>query len=110
MCALLGQPDQPKGGERSNLDLLALFIDVDAAGARQWLQTSGISTLSVELAASGDVLERVTLLQDAPDPASGRQELRPHRLRIGLYNFDTDGMLVRTESVETDLSGAAERP
>lgn len=79
-----------------------------AVWARQWLQTSGISTLSVELEASGDVLERVTLLQDAPDPASGRQELRPHRLRIGLYNFDTGGMLVRTESVETDLSGAAE--
>ena len=79
-----------------------------AVWARQWLQTSGISTLSVELEASGDVLERVTLLQDAPDPASGRQELRPHRLRIGLYNFDTDGMLVRTGSVETDLSGAAE--
>jgi aminopeptidase N len=79
-----------------------------AVWARQWLQTSGISTLSVELEASGDVLERVTLLQDAPDPASGRQEVRPHRLRIGLYNFDTDGMLVRTESVETDLSGAAE--
>lgn len=79
-----------------------------AVWARQWLQTSGISTLSVELEASGDVLERVTLLQDAPDPASGRQELRPHRLRIGLYNFDTDGMLVRAGSVETDLSGAAE--
>jgi aminopeptidase N len=79
-----------------------------AVWARQWLQTSGISTLSVELEARDGVLDRVTLLQDAPDPASGRQELRPHRLRIGLYNFDADGMLVRTGSVETDLSGAAE--
>ncbi|WP_104138591.1 aminopeptidase N [Arthrobacter sp. ZGTC131] len=79
-----------------------------AVWARQWLQTSGISTLGVELDARDGVLNRVTLLQDAPDPASGRQELRPHRLRIGLYNFDAGGMLVRTGSVETGVTGAAE--
>jgi aminopeptidase N len=81
--------------------------------ARQWLQTSGISTLSAELetavAPDGtETLERVTLLQDAVDPVTGRQEPRPHRLRIGLYNFDAAGMLVRTDSVETDLAGGAE--
>jgi aminopeptidase N len=81
--------------------------------ARQWLQTSGISTLSAELettvAPDGTgTLGRVTLLQDAPDPLTGRQEPRPHRLRIGLYNFDAAGMLARTDSVETDLAGTAE--
>ncbi|MBT2550128.1 aminopeptidase N [Arthrobacter sp. ISL-65] len=81
--------------------------------ARQWLQTSGISTLSAELetAESADgpaSLGRVTLLQDAPDPVTGRQEPRPHRLRIGLYNFDAGGRLVRTDSVETDLAGGAQ--
>ncbi|MDP9696010.1 UNVERIFIED_ORG: aminopeptidase N [Arthrobacter globiformis] len=81
--------------------------------ARQWLQTSGISTLGAELetavAPDGiETLERVTLLQDAPDPVTGRQEPRPHRLRIGLYNFDAAGMLVRTDSVETDLASGAE--
>ena len=45
-------------------------------------------------------------LQDAVDPATGRQEPRPHRLRIGLYNFDDAGALVRTDSVETDVGGA----
>ena len=40
------------------------------------------------------------------DPVTGRQEPRPHRLRIGLYDFDAAGALVRTDSVETDLSGA----
>jgi aminopeptidase N len=44
-------------------------------------------------------------LQDAVDPASGRQEPRPHRLRIGLYDFDDAGALVRSDSVETDVSG-----
>ncbi|MBD1541414.1 aminopeptidase N [Arthrobacter sp. IA7] len=81
--------------------------------ARQWLQTSGISTLGAELetaetADGTETLERVTLLQDAPDPVTGRQEPRPHRLRIGLYNFDAAGMLVRADSVETDLAGDAQ--
>ncbi len=54
----------------------------------------------------GDALGSVAVLQDAVDPATGRQEPRPHRLRIGLYNFDDAGALVRTDSVETDVSGA----
>ena len=77
-----------------------------AEWARQWLQTSGISALSSEIVEHGDTLSSVTLLQDAVDPATGRQEPRPHRLRIGLYDFDDAGALVRTDSVETDLSGA----
>jgi aminopeptidase N len=83
----------------------------DLAGwARQWLQTSGISTLSSEIeehdGGTGTVLGAVTLVQDAEDPLTGRQEPRPHRLRVGLYNRDAAGALVRTDSVETDLSGA----
>jgi aminopeptidase N len=74
--------------------------------ARQWLQTSGISTLSSEITVHGDALSSVAVLQDAVDPATGRQEPRPHRLRIGLYDFDDAGALVRTDSVETDVSGA----
>ncbi len=79
-----------------------------AEWARQWLQTSGISTLSSEItltseiAGHGDTLSSVAILQDAVDPVTGRQEPRPHRLRIGLYDFDDAGALVRTDSVETD--------
>ncbi len=47
----------------------------------------------------------MTLRQDAEDPTTGRQEPRPHRLRIGLYNADEDGALVRTDSVEIDVDG-----
>ncbi|MDF9749211.1 aminopeptidase N [Arthrobacter sp. ES3-54] len=74
--------------------------------ARQWLQTSGISTLSCEITGHEDALSAVVVLQDAVDPATGRQEPRPHRLRIGLYDLDDAGALVRTDSVETDVSGA----
>jgi aminopeptidase N len=81
-----------------------------AQWARQWLQTSGISTLSSEITiasgtANADELGAVAVLQDAVDPASGRQEPRPHRLRIGLYDFDDAGALVRSDSIETDVSG-----
>ena len=74
--------------------------------ARQWLQTSGISTLTTGIEEHDGVLGTVTLHQDAQDPTTGRQEPRPHRLRIGLYGMDDAGALVRTDSVETDISGA----
>ncbi|GAB14206.1 aminopeptidase N [Arthrobacter globiformis NBRC 12137] len=116
-------------GNTTLADLLGALADSSGRDlttwARQWLQTSGISTLSAELVTAetadgtatpddtatpdGGILERVTLLQDAADPATGRQEPRPHRLRIGLYNFDAAGMLVRTDSVETDLAAGSEQ-
>ncbi|MCU1555664.1 MAG: pepN, partial [Arthrobacter sp.] len=74
--------------------------------ARQWLQTSGISTLTSEIDEHDGVLDAVTLVQDAEDPITGRQEPRPHRLRIGFYDFAATGALVRHDSVETDISGA----
>ncbi|MEC5180661.1 aminopeptidase N [Arthrobacter sp. CG_A4] len=74
--------------------------------ARQWLQTAGISTLSSEIEENDGVLGTVTLLQDAEDPITGRQEPRPHRLRIGLYETDDAGALVRTDSIEANVSGA----
>ncbi len=73
--------------------------------ARQWLQTSGISTLTSEIEEHDGLLGAVSLLQRAEDPVTGRQEPRPHRLRIGLYNADAAGALVRTDSVETDVDG-----
>jgi aminopeptidase N len=80
-----------------------------AEWARQWLQTSGISTLSSDIEDHDGVFAAVTLRQDAVDPVTGRQEPRPHRLRIGLYNPDGAGALVRTDSIEADVSGASTR-
>ena len=83
----------------------------DLAGwAQQWLQTSGISPLSLDIAAdaAGDDgrLGTAAIVQEAVDPVTGREELRPHRLRVGSYNFDADGALVRTGTFETDVAGA----
>jgi aminopeptidase N len=89
------------------LEALSAASGRDLAGwAAQWLQTSGISTLAVETGAYDGVLGRVAIVQEAEDPVSGRQEPRPHRLRLGFYNFDGEGALVRTASVELDVVGA----
>ncbi|HSN37424.1 MAG TPA: aminopeptidase N [Arthrobacter sp.] len=97
----------------SNTTLADLLAALSAASgrdlaewARQWLQTSGISTLTSEIEEHDGVLGTVTVVQDAVDPTTGRQEPRPHRLRIGLYGRDAAGALVRTDSVETDIAGA----
>ena len=106
-----------------NTSLADLLAALDAASgrelsgwARQWLQTSGISTLSLDFgsedAAEGTTtdddgtLGGVAIVQEATDPVTGREELRPHRLRVGSYDFDADDALVRTGSIETDVAGA----
>ncbi|KRE85203.1 aminopeptidase N [Arthrobacter sp. Soil764] len=101
-------------GNTSLADLLASLAAAsgrDLSGwARQWLQTSGISSLSMEFSASSatdddGVPGRVAIVQEAVDPVTGREELRPHRLRVGSYDFDAGGALVRTGSIETDVAG-----
>ncbi|MEV0542501.1 aminopeptidase N [Nocardia salmonicida] len=56
-----------------------------ASWARAWLQTTGVSTLTLD---EGEILQT--------DP-------RPHRLAVGLYDFDADGDLVIRDRVELDL-------
>ena len=93
------------------LDALGEASGRDLAGwAQLWLQTSGISTLSLDIVpgATDDdgVPAGVAIVQEATDPVTGREELRPHRLRVGSYDFDGSGALVRTGSIETDVVGA----
>ncbi|MBW0274057.1 aminopeptidase N [Nocardia sp. MH4] len=58
----------------------------DLAGwARAWLQTTGMSTLTLD---GGEIVQT--------DP-------RPHRLAVGLYDFDVAGDLVRRDRVELDI-------
>lgn len=95
-------------GNTTLADLLAALTEASgrdlAQWARQWLQTSGISTLTASIEENDGVLSEVALVQEAVDPTTGRQELRPHRLRIGFYDFDDNGALVRIDSVETDVA------
>lgn len=93
------------------LEALSAASGRDLSGwARQWLQTAGISTLALEItpdATDDGAIGSVAIVQEAADPVTGRDEPRPHRLRVGLYDFDSSGALVRTGSVETDVDGSA---
>ena len=55
--------------------------------ARQWLQTTGVTTLS--LAPGGEIVQ---------------SQVRPHRLAVGIYTFDDAGDLVRTDRRELDVT------
>jgi aminopeptidase N len=98
--------------EYGNTTLQDLLEALSAASGRdlsewahRWLQTSGISTITAEIVEDGGVMGAVTLQQDAVDPLSGDQALRPHRIRLGLYEANEAGALVRTESIEVDVAG-----
>ena len=78
-----------------------------ALWSRQWLQTAGVPVLVPETETDdAGKYSSVIVRQNAPDPVSGEQMPRPHRLRIGLYDFDDAGALVRTDSIEVDVAGA----
>ncbi|MEE6286400.1 aminopeptidase N [Georgenia sp. MJ173] len=84
--------------------------------AEQWLQTSGPSTIAAEVAAddaAGPVLHLEQTGDDAPSgnqgPADGAPDasvLRDHRLVVGLYRLDDDGVLRRTDRLDVEVSGA----
>ncbi|MFC7402378.1 aminopeptidase N [Citricoccus sp. GCM10030269] len=63
--------------------------------AQRWLKTSGASELSV---ADGE------LHQQSRDPATGTEVLRPHLVRVGWYEPDDGGRLVRVRSVECEVA------
>ncbi|MFC8304688.1 aminopeptidase N [Specibacter sp. NPDC057265] len=99
--------------EYSNTSLDDLLVPLSAATGRDlrswaasWLQTAGISTLSGELITADGAIDSYTIVQEAVDPTTGRPALRPHRLGVGLYNFDDAGSLVRTAAATVDVEGA----
>ncbi|MFC5179306.1 aminopeptidase N [Nocardioides taihuensis] len=75
--------------------------------AAEWLQTSGVNTLSPEFELAEDgTYASFSVRQSA---AEDYPTLRRHRIGVGLYdavpNADGDVRLVRRSSVETDVAG-----
>lgn len=97
--------DQHAGGNGSLITLLgslAQHTRTDVTGwSREWLETSGINTLSLEVVAAGDRRTSAVLVQGPADA------LRRHDLAIGVYRAGPDGAMVRTERI--DLVVSAER-
>ena len=71
---------------------------------QEWLQTSGVNTLSSDFALDGD--GSYTAFSVVQTAAEDYPTLRRHRIGIGLYD-DVDGRLVRRRNVEVDVQGAA---
>jgi aminopeptidase N len=85
-----------------------------AAWRDEWLLTTGVDRLELELSVGDDgTYDRVTVVQTSPLPNwSGlpgtpeqREVLRRHRVAIGCYRR-TDAGLVRDQRVELDVAGA----
>ena len=95
-----------------NTTLEDLMLELEATSGRKlaawvgtWLQTAGVNTLRPELVIEGDTYTSVVIAQDTPLIPVGSQELRPHRLAIGLYDIAADSVKLR-RSVELDVSEA----
>ena len=71
-----------------------------------WLKTAGVNTLRPELTIESGAYSSIIIRQDAPKIPSGSEELRPHRLAIGLYDLTGDKLALR-KSVEVDVAGSA---
>jgi aminopeptidase N len=72
------------------------------AWAKEWLQTSGVNTLSPQFTLTDD--GRYASFEVRQTAAGDNQTLRRHRLGVGLYD-DHDGHLVRRRNVEIDIDG-----
>jgi aminopeptidase N len=69
--------------------------------ARVWLEEAGLNTLAAELEVQDGRIASAAIVQTAPDD---HPVLRPHRMRVGLFNLDGNG-LERRAAEEIDVDG-----
>ncbi len=94
----------------SNTTLADLLRELEATSGREltswskdWLETAGVNTLSARVETTDDgIITSAVVEQTATEEYP---VLRPHRLGIGLYEVDGDG-LRRRRFIETDIAGA----
>ncbi|MFM1797137.1 MAG: hypothetical protein RL733_918 [Actinomycetota bacterium] len=94
-----------------NTTLQDLLSELEATSGRDlkpwvstWLQTAGVNTLRPVIETSGDTYTSIAVQQETPLIPAGSNELRPHRMAVGLYDLK-DGVLSRRKSVELDVTG-----
>ena len=75
-----------------------------ASWAEEWLQTSGVNTLTPDFEVDDDGAFTSFAVEQAAHPDF--PTLRRHRIAIGLYETE-GGRLVRRHHVETDIDGAS---
>jgi aminopeptidase N len=72
--------------------------------AEEWLQTSGVNTLSADFEVDRE--GRFTAFSVLQSTGGDGSTLRRHRIGIALFDRDANGRLVRRSAVETDVAGA----
>ncbi|KQQ00636.1 MULTISPECIES: aminopeptidase N [unclassified Rathayibacter] len=93
----------------SNTELRDLLVELEATSGRDltewsslWLETAGVNTLRPEISVDDEgVIASFAILQTAVEEYP---TIRPHRLAIGLYDFEGD-RLVRVDRLELDVDG-----
>ena len=95
-----------------NTTLNDLLVELEATSGRSlkpwvdtWLLTAGVNTLRPVLEISGGTYSSVAIAQEAPLVPAGSKELRPHRLKVGLYD-NVNGEIKLRKSHELDVAGA----
>ena len=104
-----------KKHEYGNSDLKDLLAELETTSGREltewskvWLETAGVNTLRPAIQTDADgVITSFAILQTAE---ADYPTIRPHRLAVGLYEFEsaddlTAGTLVRVRRVELDVAG-----
>ncbi|AZZ55295.1 aminopeptidase N [Rathayibacter iranicus] len=93
----------------SNTELRDLLVELEATSGRdltewsaQWLETAGVNTLRPDIVVDENgVIASFAILQSAVEEYP---TIRPHRLAIGLYDFEGE-RLVRVDRLELDIDG-----
>jgi aminopeptidase N len=95
-----------------NTTLNDLMVELEATSGRDlkpwaatWLQTAGVNTLRPDIEIESGVYKKIAIKQEAPTMPVESKELRPHRLRIALFDISGDA-LVKRKSVALDIAGA----
>jgi aminopeptidase N len=95
-----------------NTTLNDLMVELEATSGRDlkpwaatWLQTAGVNTLRPEIEIESGTYKKLAIKQEAPTMPAGSQELRPHLLRVALFDI-SDTQLVKRKSVPLDVAGA----
>ncbi len=93
----------------SNTELPDLLVELETASGRElgkwaelWLETSGVNTLRPEISVDDD--GRITSFTVVQSATADYPTIRPHRLAIGAYSFESDA-LTRTDRFELDVAG-----
>ena len=108
---IAGSREYFKAHAYSNTSLQDLLLPLGTASGRDlgtwaghWLQTSGMSTLTPALTTTDGRISSLSIGQDSVNPITGLSSVRPHRLAVGLFNYDGEG-LVRGHSLPLDVVG-----